>query len=1590
MRRRRGRKIFLFFLMGLSGMLLLVFLVLNLPFSQRFATKKANQILSSSSVPIHLDGIRKIMPGSVKIQGIVIKGIQGDTIIYAGELQADIRLVSLLRSKVMLKDVVLDGALVELDRNTSAQKINIAAAFQSGKPRDAVPIEKPPARWEISIREGVLTNIHFRMNDSLTGIHIVQDAREIEIGSFLVSIPEREISCKSLFLGEADGLVNLTPRLLAPKKKGGSPWNFGFHKLELDDVDFAFSNSADSLLLEVSIGKGNIRANEFDLPSRTADFKLISFDESIVTVQKKQEDDEEESFQWNIRSENIDIKNSAARLGPEPGDSFKEIDVRVDDLRLNEDQAGMKLKKIGFEMGNGFTLKKLSGELDSNKDQTRLQLDIKTGNSRLELKASADKGYQDILSAPGEISNGTVNMERSQISVHDLACFIEDLEALPFYASLIESDLDMEGSLDVEGPLFSLSGFTVSQEKNFNFKLEGDINKPKQFSEATGDLDLEISGLDQAWLEKLLAGFGISYAVPDLSDLKIYVNVSDSLESPDFNVAVASYLGDVDLAGTLDFNKELFNMAYAFHRISLGDLLYVPDLGSFTGAGEIKGKGFSGEDLNASFYLQIDTLGFKSYNYSLTQLTGTLVPGEYEVQMVANDPSLKGDLNVGLSLADSAFDVQLSGILHAQLNDLHLYNNTLAVETTIDASLSSRGKELESEISANGLTFATPLDTAVVRELNASYLTDNVTSLLHVDADFFHFDLHVAQPINELDSLGKTYQEYGTEFQFFSQINETDRVTDLPEIRGTGHMSYHELIDIFIEDTSFYFNDLDVSIIKQHGQNSLRGHINGTEMSYKMIETGKLNVLVTDSAGILLVDIVSDSTSLFAGPLSRWMINGEFSNLRTLTRLSVDDYQGRNLYQIEVAGQVDSQQIVLEIPSQLLTLNRAQWHMEKPDLLLIDLSTNTVLPDFLMKRDSSYIQMNARRQDQENTYKLHMKQVELGSLIRNDVFRGEPDGTFTGFVDFSSRMDGEKNVATALQIKDVRYYGEDFDDIHLDAEYTWGKSDAYSIDLHARMDTLGIQVKGEKFESGERNLDGVVSHFPLVNIEPFTKDYLSELGGSISGNFNIAAQTGTDQFNGELMFEDVLLKVNFLNSMFRIPSQRIVIADERLVFDHFTVLDTLNKPLHIDGLLDFEDLGSVKADLIITSTELQVMKRNMDDKVLFTGNVFVDSRFSIEGPVANPSVAGRLHLSEGTEIFYHHMEDLRVTESQKIVNFVSHSSLGEAITSHALSSQPNFINSSIETIIEIDPSTRINFSLAKRMFDIDLNVEGGGNVQYSLENEQAALSGKYEIGEGDALLKMVGWPDKSFRLAKGGYIRWDGIIEDPEMNIEAENKVSTSYLNPIDGRNRNIDFFVILKLSGYLTDLDVLFTIRTPDQYVMSIINALSPEEQMRQAISVLLFEIVDLPGISSSTDYMTQQVSQVLTSQLNQLTESTIKGVDISFGIDTYDQTTPAGAKEATTSLSYEVSKSLMNNRAQIEISGRLNDGTQQSSTYDNSLNNVSFEYTLDSAASKYLKVYNEHTYDDVFEGEVIRTGIGFSYRKRYKTLKDIWKRKK
>ena len=50
------------------------------------------------------------------------------------------------------------------------------------------------------------------------------------------------------------------------------------------------------------------------------------------------------------------------------------------------------------------------------------------------------------------------------------------------------------------------------------------------------------------------------------------------------------------------------------------------------------------------------------------------------------------------------------------------------------------------------------------------------------------------------------------------------------------------------------------------------------------------------------------------------------------------------------------------------------------------------------------------------------------------------------------------------------------------------------------------------------------------------------------------------------------------------------------------------------------------------------------------------------------------------------------------------------------------------------------------------------------------------------------------------------------------------YLNPVDNKNRNVDFIVSMKLMNRLSQLEILFDVNSPDQYISSVLNSLSDD----------------------------------------------------------------------------------------------------------------------------------------------------------------------
>ncbi len=1604
MRLRKIKKVFLYFLIAIIGLLFLAVVLINFPFAHRFITKKVNNILSNAHIPVYINSIGTILPNSVVVNGVTLFGVNGDTIIHSEKLGASFATLALLKKRVIISSVVLSNSGINLSRTERDLEINIAEAFSSKKskiPGDEISKKKP---WEVAIGSAEISGINFRMKDSVSGIYIDQKVDNIKVKTNKMSLIDKVIHIQSLDISGADGSIRISERPETDNSSTSSPWNFGAANISLININESFDDSGKKIMAGISIEECKIKTRNSDINNKTIDLSRLFLSGISVSlrmnrapeVENSKKTDDAFAFPWNIKCSDLKLETFTVGYGGYPDEShmqtsdefvISDLNLTLSDLVLSDSSAGFKANSLNFHLNNGFSLKKFKGDLDSRDGKTTLDLSVETGNSQINLSGASEENLFDIISEPGKIKSLSISLSKTRISIVDLLFFNPGLGKLPAINFLKKDPFTIKGDLILLDSVIRMPDFSVYQASNIGVSMQGQIIGGINPRKARVNLKFRVPDINTLWLTGILKEVGFDNEITDFTSLSVEGTVSDTFKSPHFTLNVISNIGNIDLSGSLDYNNDSFKLNSHFRSIHIGRIISNDLIGSFTGSGEISGNGIRKKSISAGGLISVDSLMFKGYNYTNAKIDFTLLLPDVKLRLFIDDQLLNLDLTADINTSDSLLVVKSNTKFKANLRELNLFKDTLTASGAMRADFKKSKILLESDLDLSDIVLSTPQKNIAVKNVFASFISDTVKTSLSGESDFFDFTINLQKPVSELNTVPEEYRNYVNSFTDTDHSEAETRVSFLPNTDSKINFVYHEAVEVFIKN--FQYKSIDISLNNNPSEGKLEYIILGKDIKYNNLAVGKLNSHITDSAGYLNVYFQGDTCMFASYPINKLLLTSRLSAWKGITSLSLLGPQNKILYGFELSPEFDSSAVHLKVPSKQLIMNGIKWQLNSEDILTYDFREKNLTPALRMYFNDSYLNIITDLTDNNRVIKFDLKNVNTNLLFPEKIIDGNPGAVISGSALLKLDRDKRSELSTSLNLNDVRWNDLNFNKIELEGNYISENKESWTIGMSSRFDSTEIVLNAEKPDGDSRSVKAGIKNFPARTMEPFVKNFITNLKGVISGYFNITSEGGNENFDGEINISDGGMRITSLKSGYRIPDEKIMFSGKKVVFDNFTVLDSLDNKLSINGSLDLSIPGSILTNMEATSSDLQIMNRGEKDNSSFYGKIFIDSRVSVKGLIPTPEIKGNLRLTKGTEIFYSKKEDLSLSESEKVISFISRTSLNEQNILQIKGGSVTRKGISVESLVEIDPETIIHFNLAQKLYLINLMVKGGGALNYNmLDNNQMNLTGKYEIGEGTANVKMIGWPNKLFQIASGGSVRWDGNVEDPVLQFEALNKVRTSYTNPVDGKVRDVDFNVIFKISDRLSELNLVFTVNTPDQYLMSIINTLSPEEQMRQAITVLLFEKIDLPGISTSTDYVTEQVNQMVASQLNAITKTTIKGVDISFGIDTYTSASQSGGEQTKTSLSYDVKKSLLNDRAKLEISGRVNDYANQQSSSNISLNNFSFEYRLDSAATKFVKVYNEHTYEDVFEGEVIKTGIGFIYRKSYRSIVDIWKR--
>jgi hypothetical protein len=302
-----------------------------------------------------------------------------------------------------------------------------------------------------------------------------------------------------------------------------------------------------------------------------------------------------------------------------------------------------------------------------------------------------------------------------------------------------------------------------------------------------------------------------------------------------------------------------------------------------------------------------------------------------------------------------------------------------------------------------------------------------------------------------------------------------------------------------------------------------------------------------------------------------------------------------------------------------------------------------------------------------------------------------------------------------------------------------------------------------------------------------------------------------------------------------------------------------------------------------------------------------------------------------------------------------------------------------------------------------LTVQGSALLNLGIRpSGDITLTGRYEVTQGSYHMDFYGLVQRDFEIQEGSYILWTGDIYEALLNIRAIYKTRA---RPVLTNNiERLDFEVQLILMGQLLQPEISFKIDleegTPAPIeVQSWIAQLNQDKAQlnKQAFGLLIFNaFFDDTGQSGNWyDNLAQNtarssVSSFLSGELNKLSDK-IEGVELSFDLSSYEDFNNQGENVGRTQLELGLSKKFFDNRLIVKFAGNF-DLEGQSAYRDNVSDftgDLRVEYLLTEDGRYRLVGFRETNYDDLLQGEIIRTGGGFIFVRDYDSLRELFNKR-
>jgi len=1441
----------------------------------------------------------------------------------------------------------------------------------------------------------VLTSSIF---DLLSGDYIFDELRLEGVDGHLV---QREDGLNIQFI--LDAFISS-----GKKETQGKKLTLLFNKVILDDIAFEYISLIDGMTMVVQLGK--FASDEVEYSTMPNTFKaqraaieqigisILSIDSSVVAMTTGTTQDTSlfypdfgigfglEIGALDIRNGDFSFHRNLVTETPkfDPAHlSFEDIRISLKDLLVRTDTLGADLNSLSVQLP-AFGINEANSDIRMN--QSRLML----SGFHLVSDASAVSGdltgWYDIQSAGTDDQMNLSILMKGSIDPDEIRYFLSD--TLMDYISqwktttvIVDADY-VQG----EGTLKSLMLETANSQLAMSGKIR-DIWDAEKFSWE----DLTVTALIGSDFNSTIA--------PLLGEIKLPAGMqlsgisTGSTKSLYLDGKILSAWGNLKAKGvaTPKANSMKLDMHLAGDNVRLGQWLELPWLGLMDVTLEVKGIVGSHQDAD-----------IKGSISKVALMDQTIHDIDFE-GIVFND-SLVGFVSVG----DSNYLMEL----YTELS----FAGPLIATSEMDLSDFNLGKLLQSDsslfVTGNLTSKITMDDPAIELSVRGSGLDLQMPSKRY-ELDTMALDALISPSSSNLVYFAN--DGYGTmtaNFDFRDIQGELKpRLQSLLQPRSTVTLSKGNKLLKF----DFHLDHADpIRLFGLDVDDFSAIHITGLWDEQK--QTAMLDASSGRFAGYgMTMDTMHAELNAIGDSLTAVMqVNNLYYNTVELGNLDFD---------LNTSG--DTATSGLRLVRDSITLLGIHTRILPTDTAVV------LLPDKLMALGNEY------RLDLSNRIMLQKQNVVLDNVVvtRNDMqlsINGDVKAFTADFrnldlTQINMLLSPDAAIINQGHITGVLSYenGQQLDlTAHVDSLRLY-HSQPLTIDVTAQTDenkvpftfllsnaTNTIDAHGQYLFDSEE-IDATLS-LDVDNLEMFSflvSDYLDEMNGTVKGEATIRGPVAAPEVKGYARFVDVGLKTSAPGFTFRIADDVIRFDGTGLALDSFTLYDENHRPLNLSGKLNTRDFKSYTYDLKINTDEFTLLDVPPASGEKLKGLFVVGADIEMNGNEIDTYVKAKVTIKNSTGLIYMLAnEEGDILKTEGIIEFVDpgmvldSAIVGQPATYYdsLISSLPDF-NLNATIVIEDSASLKVitnaqsgDFFEASGAAKLELGYDRTGNLH---------LSGNYTINQGVYRVSFYDLVKKNFQMVPGSAISWSGSPETGELDVKAVYNVASNSIGLIGhevGENeksaykRSLEYEVGINIKGTVERPVVSFSLDLPTEDKANypvLANKLDrlrlPEYQTelnKQVFGLLVLggflpeaTGADVNSNQIATTALYNSVNSLLASQLNRFAGQYIKGVNIDVGIQSYaDYSTPGGKTQ--TAMDFRVSKSILNDRLSFEIGGDFDINSDQSGTNkgDNYRGDVAIIYDLTGNGDKHLKLFNNETYDIIYQ-EIRNTGISLVFIREF-----------